>query len=59
MEGRKDLGMNEAMAQKDRAGFTIESVHVTGGKTVRVGEGCSQEVGNEYDSLGSNKPTNK
>jgi hypothetical protein len=57
-EGRKDLAMNEAMAQQDRAGFKIESVHVTGGKTVKIGEGCSQEVGN-MQSIDLNTPGNK
>ncbi len=52
---RDDAAMDESMAQKDRAGFTVEISNVTGGNSKAVGEGCCQEVGNPQP-LDSGKP---
>lgn len=55
---RKDAGMDEAMAQKDRAGYTVDVSDVTGGKTKMIGEGCGQEVGNDQP-IDLTTPSNK
>ena len=51
-------GMNDAQAQKDRGGFTIDAVNTTGGKSMGIEElPCGIEVGNPYsnDPLGKEK----